>query len=228
MFITTADAYLNVLMLECHNVPDSLLLVQRYWLQPLWVWERDQVIPIQKTCCQSQVFHDSVGSSLRSSHSWIESDSSLSHVTEVHTSDFLTKHLFSFSLSGFPGRTSCPDTGAPTRVSSPTSVQCVRRSLPVVTTCQNTSKSTGFPGAAGQSVQQTDAPRGTLGSLGMPRSLLRRQRPRELGVSAQMFAPSLSQFEYERKHTLLLLQRSVIVLIYCTKVNRHSYHPVIS
>lgn len=64
-------------------------------------------------------------------------------------------HLF-FSLVGFPGQTSCHDTGDPTRGSNPTSVQCVRRSLPAVTTCQNTSKSTVFHEAAGRFVQRTE------------------------------------------------------------------------
>ncbi len=77
--------------------------------------------------------------------------------SQIHTSDLPNiKHLCFFFLSGFPGQTSCLDTGGPTRVSSPTSVQCVRRSLHAVTTCQNTSKSTVFHEAAGQFAQQTD------------------------------------------------------------------------
>lgn len=58
-------------------------------------------------------------------------------------------HL-SFFLTDFPDRTSCPDTGDPTLVSNPTSVKCVRRNLPAVTTCQNMSKSTVFHASAAQ------------------------------------------------------------------------------
>lgn len=47
-------------------------------------------------------------------------------------------------------------------------------------------------------------------------------------VCVQMVAPS-SQIEYVSGSTpCFLFQQSVIVLIYCTKVNQHSYHPVIS
>lgn len=59
-------------------------------------------------------------------------------------------------LSGFPDRTSCPDTGGPTRVSNRTSVKCARRSSPAATTCPNTSKSTAFHESAGQFALQTD------------------------------------------------------------------------
>lgn len=60
-------------------------------------------------------------------------------------------------LSGFPDRTSCPDTGGPTRVSNRTSVKCARRSSPAATTCPNTSKSTVFHESAGRFALQTDA-----------------------------------------------------------------------
>lgn len=60
-------------------------------------------------------------------------------------------------FSGFPDRTSCPDTGGPTRVSNRTSVKCARRSLPAATTCPNTSKSTVFHESAGRFALQTDA-----------------------------------------------------------------------
>lgn len=125
---------------------------------------------------------------------------------------------------------SCRDTGGPTQGSSPTSVPYVRRSLPAVTTFQNTSKSTVFLEAAGQFAQQTDAP---LRSLGMLGSLSYRHRPREQGVSlciqvcVQIFVPSSSQYEYVSGSTpCFLFQQSVIVLIYCTEVNQHSYHLV--
>lgn len=120
------------------------------------------------------------------SHQIHDSDSCLSHVTWIYTSDFLylslpkCKTYLFFLIPGFPGQTSCRDTGDPTRGSSPTSVPCVRRSSHAVTTFQNTSKSTVSHEAAGQFAQQTDVP---LGSLGMLGSLSYRHRPREQGVS---------------------------------------------
>lgn len=84
-------------------------------------------------------------------------------------------------FSGFPDRTSCPDTGGPTRVSNRTSVKCARRSSPAATTCPNTSKSTVFHESAGRFALQTDA-RG-LGSPGNPAgataSLSRGRKPQE-------------------------------------------------
>lgn len=55
-----------------------------------------------------------------------------------------------------PGRTSCPDTGAPTPEWNRTSASSARRSSPAAITCRNTSKSTAFHEAAGQDALQTD------------------------------------------------------------------------
>lgn len=59
-------------------------------------------------------------------------------------------------LPGSLGRTSCLDTGGPTRVSSRTSAKCVRRSLPAATTCPNTSKSTVFHASVARCALSTD------------------------------------------------------------------------
>lgn len=67
---------------------------------------------------------------------------------------------------GSPGRTSCPDTGGPTRGSSRTSVKCVRRSLPAATTCPNTSKSTGSHASVAPFAPSTN--RGRLGPASSP------------------------------------------------------------
>ncbi|KAA8593617.1 hypothetical protein FQN60_009733 [Etheostoma spectabile] len=66
---------------------------------------------------------------------------------------------------------SCLVIGVPTQVSSLTSVQFVKRGLPAVTTCQNTSKSTDFHETVGQFAPPTDAPLGSPGMLGMLGSL---------------------------------------------------------
>lgn len=140
------------------------------------------------------------------------------------------KHLLFFP-SGFPGQTNCLDTGGPTQVSSHTSVQCVRRNSPAVTTSQNTSKSTVFHETAGQFARQTDAP---ARITGITDHLAYRLRPWQgvsvnVWVCVQMFAPSSSQFEFVSGGTpCFLFQQSVIVLIYCTKVKQRGYHPVIS
>lgn len=64
----------------------------------------------------------------------------------------------SLSPPGFPVQTSCPVIGGPILGWSHTSALCVRRSLPAVTTCRNTSKSTAFPETAGQSVPLPNEP----------------------------------------------------------------------
>lgn len=144
----------------------------------------------------------------------------------AHLSLLNKKLLFRFS--GFPGRTSCLDTGVPTRVSNRTSVKCARRSSPAVTTCPNTSKFTAFRESAGQFALQTDARLGSLGITGNTGLLLIQTQEQDecTGVCAK-FAPSSSQSEYvSGSAPYLFFQQTVIVLIYCTKVNQHSYHPV--
>lgn len=70
----------------------------------------------------------------------------------------LINYIPGFLLTGSRGLTSCPDTVAPTLEWNHTSASCVRRSLPAVITCRNTSKSIGFHEAAGQDDLQTDPP----------------------------------------------------------------------
>lgn len=60
----------------------------------------------------------------------------------------------SLFLSGFQDQMSSLDTDDPTQGSNRTNVKCVRRSLPAVTTCLNTSKSTVFRESAERFAQQ--------------------------------------------------------------------------
>lgn len=140
-------------------------------------------------------------------------------LTLVHTFDFFhlslsyIKQLLSFSPPGFPGLMSCPDTGGLTQVWSPTSVQCARRSLPAVTTCQNTLKSTVFHEQAGQFAQLTDDPFRSLGSLGRLRSLsYKRPWEQDVGMITQ-----LNMWEEGHLTLCCTTLQSVIVLIYWTK-----------
>lgn len=73
----------------------------------------------------------------------------------------LIKHILG-SFLDFPGLMSCPDTAAPTPEWSRTSASSVRRSLPAVITCRNTSKSTAFHEAAERVALQTDFSDSTL------------------------------------------------------------------
>ncbi|KAK5612450.1 hypothetical protein CRENBAI_020641 [Crenichthys baileyi] len=76
------------------------------------------------------------------------------YILFVHVMSSLPMFLI---ITGFHGLMSCPVTGDPIQASSPTNVLYVKRSLPAVTTCQNTSKSIVFHETAGQFVQQTDS-----------------------------------------------------------------------
>lgn len=121
-------------------------------------------------------------------------------LTLVQTFDFFhvslsyIKQLLFFSPPDFLGQMSCLDTGGLTQVWSPTSVQCARRSLPAVTTCQNTLKSTVFHEQAGQFAQLTDDPLRSLGSLGKLR--------RPMGTRC---GHDYSVWICERKDTLLCI-----------------------
>ena len=89
--------------------------------------------------------------SVKSSDTWLQ----WNHVTPPLSSSLVpVDNKISLCLSGFPDQMSSLDTDDPTQGSNRTNVKCVRRSLPGVTTCLNTSKSTVFRESAEQFAQQ--------------------------------------------------------------------------
>lgn len=114
---------------------------------------------------------------------------------------------------------SCRVTGGPIRGLSPTSVLYVRRNSPAVTICQNTSKSTVFHEAVGQSAQQTDAPPAEItGITGNPwNTLILYQYFLKFFLPLFFVASSASHLEYvswSKPHL------AGIVLSYCKKPTR--------
>lgn len=120
---------------------------------------------------------------------------------------------------------SCRVTGGPIRGLSPTSVLYVRRNSPAVTICQNTSKSTVFLEAVGQSAQQTDAPPAEItGITGNPwNTLVLYQYFLKFFPPLFFVVSSASHLEHVSwSKPQLALEWSGIVIVR----NQHAYHPV--